>query len=310
MRNCLLFLIFICLVAVGKAQTRVLITGSFENLPVVQFFQQIEEKTPYFFYYDKEEVDSLTVNLTAKDRPLADLLQQAFQNNGLQFAIDGQNRVFVSKKYAIVTSLPPNFFRPGGTQPSRNFTDAIVAASGGKKGDRPVASDNKLYEVGIKTNIIRQGTAVVSGYVRNVKTGEPVMNASIFSDSLNQNAVTNPDGFYTLTLPAGKHHLNVQSLGMQDAVFNVVVYGDGSLNFEMKERVSVLKEVVVSAQKLANVNRVQMGVERLNIEAIKKVPAVFGETDILRAVTTLPGVKTVGEASTGLNVRGGSADQN
>src|SRR5690606_13895053 len=53
-----------------------------------------------------------------------------------------------------------------------------------------------------------------------------------------------------------------------------------------------------------------MGVSRLNIETIRRVPTVFGESDILRVITSLPGVKTVGEASTGFNVRGGSADQN
>ena len=36
----------------------------------------------------------------------------------------------------------------------------------------------------------------------------------------------------------------------------------------------------------------------------------MGEPDVLRVMVTLPGVKTVGEASTGFNVRGGSVDQN
>ncbi len=53
-----------------------------------------------------------------------------------------------------------------------------------------------------------------------------------------------------------------------------------------------------------------MGVQKLDIKTIKQVPVVFGEVDILRITTTLPGVKTVGESSTGLNVRGGAADQN
>jgi hypothetical protein len=53
-----------------------------------------------------------------------------------------------------------------------------------------------------------------------------------------------------------------------------------------------------------------MGVERLNIESIKRVPSLFGEADVLRVITTLPGVKTVGESGTGFNVRGGSTDQN
>ncbi len=62
--------------------------------------------------------------------------------------------------------------------------------------------------------------------------------------------------------------------------------------------------------KAVNVTSVQMGVEKLNIKTIKQIPTAFGEADILRVVLTLPGVKTVGEASTGFNVRGGSTDQN
>ncbi len=68
--------------------------------------------------------------------------------------------------------------------------------------------------------------------------------------------------------------------------------------------------MLVSTQRSINVNKPQMGVERLNIKAIKNVPAVFGEADVMRVILTLPGVKSVGEASTGFNVRGGAADQN
>lgn len=53
-----------------------------------------------------------------------------------------------------------------------------------------------------------------------------------------------------------------------------------------------------------------MGAAKMNIQTIKQVPVVFGEADVLKAVLTLPGVTSVGEASTGFNVRGGAADQN
>ena len=43
---------------------------------------------------------------------------------------------------------------------------------------------------------------------------------------------------------------------------------------------------------------------------MNKIPSAFGEGDVIKAVLTLPGVKSVGEASGGFNVRGGSADQN
>lgn len=310
MRNTLLFTLFFTLAALAKAQTPILISGKFDSLTAEKFFKQIEERTPYFFYYDRTQLDSITISLTVNDLPLQEVLKQAFQNTDIQFAIDAQNRVFVTRKIAVVTSLPPGFFGQDNAQQKTDQAAPLATATSTGNKKTSFATDTKLYEVGIKTNTFKQGNVIITGYVRNERSGEPVINASIFVDSLKRNVSTNQDGYYSLTLPAGKYGLNVQSLGMQDARYNVAVYNDGSLNFEMKEHVSVLKEVVVSAQKVANVNRVQMGVEALNIEAIKKVPTVFGEADILRTVLTLPGVKTVGEASAGFNVRGGSADQN
>ncbi|MNK12318.1 TonB dependent receptor [compost metagenome] len=72
----------------------------------------------------------------------------------------------------------------------------------------------------------------------------------------------------------------------------------------------VLREVVITSHQASNVLGTNMGVERLDIKTIKQVPTVFGEADVLRVVLTLPGVKSVGESSTGFNVRGGSVDQN
>ena len=53
-----------------------------------------------------------------------------------------------------------------------------------------------------------------------------------------------------------------------------------------------------------------MGVQKLAVQELKTIPTAFGELDILRIVQTLPGVKTMGEASGGFNVRGGATDQN
>ncbi|NTS43849.1 TonB-dependent receptor [Flavisolibacter sp. BT320] len=309
MRNKLLLFFFIFLAANASGQTPSLVSGHFVNLPLKKFFQQVEAQTPYYFYYDSTQVDSLTVNILVQEETLPAVLQKVFRGTDLQFAIDAQNRVFITEKIPLQTQLPPNFFQPVKGQPKTDHTQSMVITSTAES-RRQAASENKIYEVGIKTNNIKPGNVVVSGYVRHERSGEPVANASLFVDSLNRNVLTNTEGYYNITLPAGSHNLYVQSLGMQDAKLKVVVYSEGTLNLELKEHVALLKEVVVSAQKLANVNRVQLGMERLSIEAIKKVPAVFGEADILRAVLTLPGVKTVGEASTGLNVRGGSADQN
>ncbi|MCK5367896.1 MAG: TonB-dependent receptor plug domain-containing protein, partial [Cyclobacteriaceae bacterium] len=54
----------------------------------------------------------------------------------------------------------------------------------------------------------------------------------------------------------------------------------------------------------------QMGFDKLDAQSMKNVPPILGEVDVLRVALTLPGVQSVGEGANGINVRGGTADQN
>jgi hypothetical protein len=303
------FVLFTCLFLASIfafAQKQSLVSGDFRNMSAEAFFKQIETNTPYYFYYDAKQLDSLTINLSAKNESISDVLKQAFANTDILFSIDAQNHVFITKKVQLVTSLPPDFFDNANKIPTTAANNIAVYES---KNPVKTESENRIYEIGAKTNSSGKQKAILNGHVFNASTGEPVINASVFIEQLNIGVATDQFGYYSITLPTGSHVLNVQSIGMKDAKYNVIIHSDGALDIEMKEQVRTLKEVVVSAQKVSNINR-QMGVERLTIDAIKRVPTIFGEADVMKVVLTLPGVKTVGEISSGFNVRGGSADQN
>jgi hypothetical protein len=292
----------------ASAQNTPMISGSFDQVPVEVFFRHIEQQTPYFFYYDARQLDSLKITLTVQDQPVSKVLEKAFENTNIHFSIDNTNRIFITRKLRIITSLPEGFFELDKVQ-SNNLTDAAINSID-TSNIKKVSSEIKTYEIGVNSNSSRQANAIINGYVRNERSGEPVINASVFTDHPAVGTMTDQYGYYRLKLPTGRYNLNVQAIGMKDSKYQLIVYSEGRMDIEMKEQVTVLKEVIVSAQRVANLNRVQLGVERLNIDAIRRVPTVFGEADIMKVVLTLPGVKTVGEASTGFNVRGGSVDQN
>jgi hypothetical protein len=146
--------------------------------------------------------------------------------------------------------------------------------------------------------------------VHDIKSGEPLGGVSIYIIKPHIGVSTDQYGFYAISLPKGRQVLNIQSIGMKDTRRQVQLSGDGKLNIDLQSQVMMLKNVTISAEKMSNIRGVQMGVQKLDIKTLKQVPVVFGETDLMRVLQTLPGVKSVGEASTGLNVRGGSADQN
>jgi len=302
---------YCCFAVVVHAQEKkdTLITGNFENVLLVDFFRTIETRSPYFFYYNESQLDSARVNVIAQNEPIRVVLDKALQNTGLSFSIDNSNRVFITKGLKFTTKLPNGFFQsPTETKTPNNAKDSVVDYGLGSSRKEKVTSETRLYEIGVKTNAAK-GEAIVTGIIRNSKTGEPLINASVFIDN-NHSTVTDAYGYYSLNVPAGKHTLNILAIGMRDTKLQIAVYSDGKLDIDIREQITTLKEVIVSSKKQVNVSRVQMGVERLSIDNIRRIPSVFGEADVLRVITSLPGVKTVGEASTGFNVRGGSADQN
>ena len=116
--------------------------------------------------------------------------------------------------------------------------------------------------------------------------------------------------FIHLTLPRGINTLQFSFIGMKEKIINLNLFGNGELNLEMKSTLIPLKETVVSAQKGMILQRFEVGVEKINLTSFRLSPTSLGESDIVKSVLLIPGVKSVGEGSAGFNVRGGSADQN
>jgi len=288
------------------AQNDTLLTGSFNDISAETFFRQIENSTPYRFYYDAKQLDSVCIFVTANREPISIVLKQAFINTDILFSIDLENHVFITRKIRLLTSLRQDFFQRTAEPETEKTNTAFITEN---KNVQNTNSGNKIYTIGIKNNNQAKDQAILTGHVINERSGEPVINASLFIEKLNIGVVTDQYGYYTINLPLGLCVVSVQSIGMKDARYQVHIFSDGALNFELREQVRMLKEVIVSAQKVSNITR-QMGVEQLSIDAIKRVPTVFGEADVIKVVLTLPGVKTIGEVSSGFNVRGGSSDQN
>jgi len=152
----------------------------------------------------------------------------------------------------------------------------------------------------------------ISGYVKDAKTGEELIGATISIKELTATGVSaNSYGFYSITLPEGTYTILAQFLGYEAKTTSLVLKQNTKLDFILTEHSRDLNEVVITGEKSdVNVTGTQMGVEKLNIQQIKAIPVLFGEQDVIKTIQLLPGVTNVGEGSTGFYVRGGAADQN
>ncbi|WCT12094.1 TonB-dependent receptor [Mucilaginibacter jinjuensis] len=306
----LLYLLFSCTLLM--AQSTKPISVDFKQATIDEVAADLQAKTGLHFYYDAAQFDSLRVTLQLADKPLATILTLAFANTNYHFAISNEHDVFLTRERQLQPQLAAGFYNKATTANGGAAAVAITdyTADIAEKKVTEATTENKLYEVGIKTNNIKGGSVTLAGYIRDIKTGEAVIGASVMIAGSKNGIATNQFGYYSIVLPRGRNIINIKALGMSDTHRQVVMYSNGSLNIDVREQVTTLKEVKVSADKVANVRSVELGATRLDIKSIKQVPAVFGEADVLRIVLTLPGVTSVGEATTGFNVRGGAADQN
>lgn len=150
----------------------------------------------------------------------------------------------------------------------------------------------------------------LSGIIRESGTGETLPGVSIFCDSLKVGVQSNAYGFYSLTLPAGKHHIKISALGFS-AIDSVITCNQNlRIDFNVGQGVA-LKEVVINAEAKKRISEEsQMSVINIPIQQIKDIPALMGEKDVLKVIQLMPGVQKGSEGSSGIYVRGGGPDQN
>ncbi|NEM96998.1 TonB-dependent receptor [Pontibacter burrus] len=305
----LLFLTGVLTSGFAQQSSEPRITGNYTNTNFQSFIKSLESQTNYRFYFDPAAVDTLLVNMQVNNQPLGDVLKQALEGTKLHAAISTQQQVFITSERPILTSLPDAYFNNENTAVVKQTEQLAEIYMPSQEERKPSRSELKLHEIGVPGNN-KTGKANLAGTIRDARTGEVIIGAFVYIESPSIGTASDQYGYYSLTLPAGRHELKVKGIGLKNGRRQIMLHSDGRLDIEMEEEVRTLKEVVVEAEKDRNVSGLQMGMERLDIRTIRQVPTPFGETDILRVVLTLPGVKSVGEGSTGMNVRGGSTDQN
>lgn len=154
-------------------------------------------------------------------------------------------------------------------------------------------------------------TNTLSGYVKDAKTGEALIGATVYIPEESKGATTNVYGFYSITLNSAVHQVKYSYVGYDNVIKTIDFKDHIRINVELSEAEDLLDELVVEAsQSDENTTSAQMGKIDLSMDKIKTIPAFMGEVDVLKTIQFLPGVSSGGEGNTGFYVRGGGPDQN
>ncbi len=163
----------------------------------------------------------------------------------------------------------------------------------------------------LTATVLGQKKYTVSGHVTDAATGEEQIGATIYISELKTGTVTNSYGFYSITIPSGIYHLRFSFVGYQLVEKEINLTANSMLNIELKTVETNLDEVVIKGDADdANVRSSSMGVVKMDVKKINKIPILFGEQDVLKTLTLMPGISSGGEGKGGFFVRGGNTDQN
>ncbi|MCE2707190.1 MAG: TonB-dependent receptor [Bacteroidota bacterium] len=151
----------------------------------------------------------------------------------------------------------------------------------------------------------------ISGRITDEITGEALVGATVTVPELNLTRITDTNGSFELELARAEYTLEFRYVGYDTKIYPITAVGDGRITIKMIQEDFTLDDVVIyGSDPEKNIRSTNMGAVTLSMNTMRELPPFMGEIDIVRSLATLPGVSQVGEASSGLNVRGGGVDQN
>ena len=151
----------------------------------------------------------------------------------------------------------------------------------------------------------------VNGLVKDTQTNERLQGANIYLKQINKGQISDKTGRFTLSLPQNKKlEMTISFVGYQAQQIQLQLQNDTTLSIALKQDNRLEEVNVYAEQRLSGIETSQMSAIEVPIEQVKKLPMLFGEVDVMKALQKLPGVQSASDGQAGIYVRGGGYDQN
>ncbi len=272
------------------------ITLEINNLNKKEIINLIEKKTNYHFFFLDEWLDQKRITTSFKKVKTERILEAIFSDSNINYFILSDTEIILTNGSLIQRNTNRKIA-------NEEYTDAPIFV------DSQSNFTNGIIKIG-KEQKVKQKFYNLFGIIKNGNTGEPIEGVTIFEKKKNVYAVTNNKGIYKLKLPYGESDLETTFVGFEKLTKKIIIYNNGRLNFFINEKSEKLDEIVIDANNSRNIRQTIAGINQIKVQEIKTIPTILGERDILKVATTLPSIKSAGEGSEGVNVRGGKVDQN
>lgn len=140
----------------------------------------------------------------------------------------------------------------------------------------------------------------------------PIIGATVIS--LNKSFSQISDSTGNIEIPSSLIYSNekveITAIGHKKVVLPFVTLSTHDQIEIEREQLTLDEVIITNSNPALRVKNISMGAESVTAKEAKKLPAIFGEADIIKVLQMKPGIKSAGEGLAGFYVRGGGPDQN
>ena len=274
------------------------------------FVEQVEAQTGLLIYYNTAWFDGRSFSYQADSVDVDNAIYEVLKGTGLHYSRVGPDRYIILPEKRLSMSLPI-ISSATGIYTEISDSEAYMGVKDDLylTGTRPEQMVRTI-EVGERGATLARGVARIRGKLVNLANGEPVMGATMVDLGTGKGAASDQNGNVTMAIEPGTHAMRFSFIGMESVDVTMEIHSDGDFRIEMQPAVIALDEVQIMGEAYREINTTDIGVERFSMNSLKQVPVFMGELDVIKISKLLPGITSAGEASVGVNVRGGNVDQN
>jgi hypothetical protein len=226
-------------------------------------------------YYDSKWVKDLKISIDKDSISPILAVKEAIKATGLEVSVWHGNLVILPGENLITTLPAYDFkkkFHSGTDSVSGILTKSEERYITGRKAD--VAQS---LRIGLKGSSIPGVKAKLRGRILDEETGEPIFSATMYITETQTGAVSDINGFISISLAPGKYNARFEYLGYAQKKYDLEVNSDGNFTVNMTKSIIQMKEVVVYGDRQMSIRAKDPGLDKLSIKAIRELPMMMGE---------------------------------
>lgn len=285
-----------------------MISGNFENISFGDLSRKIYEEYQIHTYYKPDWVKDIKISAEADSISLLKILDTYLTPNNLHYTLLPSGNLYILKTRELLSALPD--FKLSEKSGNEATPLAVNAQQEKKYLVGRQANVKEHFVIGNRRSSFDNNVVTVQGRITNEVTGEPIPGVTMYVPATGKGTVSNANGIITMPLLPGRISVKFSFIGMKAKEVLLEVYESGTFSLGMVPEMITLSELRIVANDRRKIQGTDMGLEKINYQSIKQLPVLLGEKDIIKVSQLLPGIVSASELSTGVNVRGGNADQN